>query len=131
MRTLTIDSYSWYWYCYLLAVLVHQVEISVILLKRGHIFRVPFSTNPREPRRLLISRIPLSFRSFVHSLNTRSKSIPLQLTGPGQLSSECKRKFQSSYLPRIGPQEAVISTHYIIGFGPNWRGWHATEHILT
>ncbi|CAH1403504.1 unnamed protein product [Nezara viridula] len=37
--------------------------------------------------------------------------IPLQLTRPGQLSSDCKRTFQSSSLPRIGPQEALISTH--------------------
>ncbi|CAH1406471.1 unnamed protein product [Nezara viridula] len=37
--------------------------------------------------------------------------ISLQLTRPGQLSSGCKRTFQSSSLPRIGPQEALISTH--------------------
>ncbi|CAH1392452.1 unnamed protein product [Nezara viridula] len=56
-----------------------------------------------------------------------SSNIPLQLTRLGQLC--CKRTFQSSSL--IGPQEALISTNYIIGFGPNWRGWHATEHTLT
>ncbi|CAH1398087.1 unnamed protein product [Nezara viridula] len=59
-----------------------------------------------------------------------SKRIPLQLTSSGQLSSGCKRKYQSSSLPRIDPQEALISTHYI-SFGPNRKGWHATEHTLT
>ncbi|CAH1391745.1 unnamed protein product [Nezara viridula] len=57
--------------------------------------------------------------------------IPLQLTRPGPLSSRSKRTFQSSSLPQIGPEEVLISTYYIIGFGPNWIGWHATEHILT
>ncbi|CAH1404288.1 unnamed protein product [Nezara viridula] len=39
-----------------------------------------------------------------------SSRIPLQLTRPSQLSSGCKRTFQSSSLLRIGPQEALIST---------------------
>ncbi|CAH1405662.1 unnamed protein product [Nezara viridula] len=31
----------------------------------------------------------------------------------------------------LGPEkDVVISTHWIMGFGPNWRGWHATEHTL-
>ncbi|CAH1391100.1 unnamed protein product [Nezara viridula] len=47
-----------------------------------------------------------------------SSRISLQLTRPGQHSSACKRTFQSSSLPRIGPQEALISIHWIIGFGP-------------
>ncbi|CAH1394078.1 unnamed protein product [Nezara viridula] len=38
--------------------------------------------------------------------------IPVQLTRPGQLSSGCKRTYQSSSLPLlIGPQEASISNH--------------------
>ncbi|CAH1390772.1 unnamed protein product [Nezara viridula] len=57
--------------------------------------------------------------------------IPLQLTRPGQLSSGCKRPFQSLYLPRIGTQEALISTYQIIGFGLNWIRWNTTEHTLT
>ncbi|CAH1398039.1 unnamed protein product [Nezara viridula] len=57
--------------------------------------------------------------------------IPFQLTRPCQLSSGCKKTFQSSSLPRIGPQEALISIHYIIGFDLNLSGWHVTEHILT
>ncbi|CAH1397582.1 unnamed protein product [Nezara viridula] len=32
-----------------------------------------------------------------------------QESAPGQLSSGCKRIFQSSSLPRIGPQEVLIS----------------------
>ncbi|CAH1404808.1 unnamed protein product [Nezara viridula] len=48
--------------------------------------------------------------------------IPLQLTRPGQLSSGCKRTFQSSSLPRIDPQGALISTHQVIASGSNWRG---------
>ncbi|CAH1399701.1 unnamed protein product [Nezara viridula] len=66
-----------------------------------------------------------------HSLlSTSFLRIPLLLTRPCQLSSGCKRTFQSSSLPRISPQEALIP-HQIISFGPNWRGWHATEHTLT
>ncbi|CAH1391913.1 unnamed protein product [Nezara viridula] len=42
--------------------------------------------------------------------------IPIQLTRPGQLSNGCKRTFQSSSLPLIGPQEALISTHLVPAF---------------
>ncbi|CAH1406543.1 unnamed protein product [Nezara viridula] len=40
-----------------------------------------------------------------------SSRISLQLTRPGQLSIGCKRTFQSSSLPRISPQEVLISTY--------------------
>ncbi|CAH1401499.1 unnamed protein product [Nezara viridula] len=40
-----------------------------------------------------------------------SSRIPLQLTRPGQLCNGCKIIFQSSSLPWIGPQEALISNH--------------------
>ncbi|CAH1388607.1 unnamed protein product [Nezara viridula] len=48
----------------------------------------------------------------------------------GQVNSAMAAKEHSS-LPRIGPQEALISTHLIIGFGPNFRRWHAREHTLN
>ncbi|CAH1406395.1 unnamed protein product [Nezara viridula] len=51
-----------------------------------------------------------------------SSRIPLQLTRPGQLSSGYKRTFQSSSLPRIGPQEALISTQ-------DYRLWSKLERM--
>ncbi|CAH1393461.1 unnamed protein product [Nezara viridula] len=52
--------------------------------------------------------------------------ISQQDSAPAQLSSGCRRAFQSSSLPWIGPQPTRLSA-----LVPNWRGWHATEHTLT
>ncbi|CAH1404062.1 unnamed protein product [Nezara viridula] len=60
-----------------------------------------------------------------------SSRITLQFARPDQFSSACKRVFPefisasdwSSGSPDLNPLD--------IGFGPNWRGWHATEHTLT
>ncbi|CAH1394261.1 unnamed protein product [Nezara viridula] len=46
-----------------------------------------------------------------NSIFVKKHRIPLQLTRPGQLSSACKRTFQSSTLPWIVPQEALMSIH--------------------
>ncbi|CAH1394312.1 unnamed protein product [Nezara viridula] len=46
----------------------------------------------------------------VEEVITLSHRIPLRLTRPGQLNSGCKRTFQSSSLPRIGPQESLRLT---------------------
>ncbi|CAH1399789.1 unnamed protein product [Nezara viridula] len=42
---------------------------------------------------------------------TNEGRIPPEVTRPCELSSGCQRTFQNSSLPRIGSQEALISTH--------------------
>ncbi|CAH1398861.1 unnamed protein product [Nezara viridula] len=88
---------------------------------QGWIYLQELLLAPPAPVQWLLLAISLLF-----SVIGLSRRIPFQLTRSGKLSSGCKRTFQSSSLSRIGPQEALISTHYC----PNWRGWHATEQTL-
>ncbi|CAH1407029.1 unnamed protein product [Nezara viridula] len=60
-------------------------------------------------KKISLDRCKVLLGRYTNGLHRKQDSSPAHKVST-QLSSGCKRTFQSSSLPRIGPQEALIST---------------------